>query len=127
MKVSFQSAVGARIRSLREATGMSQRDFAAAARFNATFAGRVERGLQNLTLVAIARVALALDVPVEALFSGIAPGPEVLEVKPRRKLRRKAAAAEAEGSVPGPPPPRRRRASKPKTGGGVEAAPDVDG
>lgn len=87
MASAFQLAVGARIRALREAAGLTQREFADAAALNPAFAGRVEWGLQNLTLNAIGRIAFALGVPVEALFAGIVPEREVLEVKPRSNAR----------------------------------------
>ena len=105
---------------------MSQRDFATAAGLNTAFAGRVERGLQNLTLTAVARVALALDVPVEALFTGIVPGREVLEIKPRRKLRRRVVAAKPPEGEPAPASSKRRRPSK-GTAAGKATAPDAEG
>lgn len=124
MTITFQSAVGARIRALRERSGLSQRDFAAAAGMNAAFAGRVERGLQNLTLVAIARVALALKVPVEAIFAGIEPGRDVLEAKPRRNSRPPAAAAAPITIVPTVSRPRRRR--PPAAAGTTPGKPGTD-
>jgi len=88
MSGPFQNAVGTRVRVLRERSGLTQREFAAMAGFNPAFAGRVERGLQNLTLIALGRIAFTLGVSVATLFKGIEVGADILEVKPRRNARR---------------------------------------
>lgn len=64
-------AVGARIREIRERSGMTQQEFAAAAGMDRNFAGRLERGLQNLSLLSIGRASLALGVAPSEFFEGI--------------------------------------------------------
>lgn len=89
MDEAFLKAVGARIREIREAKGMTQVQFAAAAKFEPSFAGRVERGKQNLTLVALGRSALALEVEISRIFDGIQADAAILESKPRANARPK--------------------------------------
>ncbi|UAJ10623.1 helix-turn-helix domain-containing protein [Glacieibacterium megasporae] len=98
----FYSAVGARIRAIREAAGMTQEEFAAAASMNAAFAGRVERGLQNLSLLTIGRAAIALSVPPAELFRDVQADQSLLRVPSRRKLVRKARAGTAQLPGDGP-------------------------
>lgn len=79
---AFQIEVGARIRALRKQAGMTQRELATAAELNWAFAGRIERGLQNVTLTIIGRIALNLGRPVADLFAGIELSREMLEAIP---------------------------------------------
>lgn len=57
---------------------MTQDKFASDAGFSPAYASRVELGLQNLSLRSIGRIALALKVPITALFEGIEPDPSTL-------------------------------------------------
>lgn len=75
----FYKAVGARVRELRAAAGMTQDALAAATSMNPDFVWRVEAGRQNLSLKTIGRLALALNVPLTALFDGISPDAAVME------------------------------------------------
>ena len=128
MTTAFQLNVGARIRALRERSGLTQREFAARAGFNPAFTGRIERGLQNLTLAGIGRVAMALGVPVAALFDGVALTPKSLEPKPAEEgtpPETKAAvdtALDEPGDHPSMVPPAKgvdkRRKGRPGVGGG---------
>lgn len=64
-------AVGARIRELRERSGLTQQDFAKAAGMKRQYANRVELGLQNLSLRTLSRIALSLDTSMSSLLEGI--------------------------------------------------------
>lgn len=60
--------IGKRIRALRKAQGYSQEDFAAAAQLGRSYAGRVERGEQNISMQSLIQIALTLEVEVGELF-----------------------------------------------------------
>ena len=59
---------GARVRSLREAAGLSQEDLAQRAGLHTTYVSGIERGKRNVGLVNVHRVAGGLGVPVTRLF-----------------------------------------------------------
>jgi transcriptional regulator with XRE-family HTH domain len=48
---------------------MSQEALAEAARLNRSYLSHVENGTANVTLLAVFRIARALEVPLETLFS----------------------------------------------------------
>lgn len=83
MKPSVQIDVGARIRELRVASGMSQERFAAAANIDRGYYGLLERGQVNPALVTLARICVALGVPLVQLFDGIALDEEEVRALPR--------------------------------------------
>ena len=60
--------IGRRIREIRKERGYSQEDFAAAAQLGRSYAGRVERGEQNISMQSIIQIALTLEVEVGELF-----------------------------------------------------------
>lgn len=60
--------IGKRIRAAREKRGYSQEDFAAAAQLGRSYAGRVERGEQNISVQNLIQIALTLDVEVCEFF-----------------------------------------------------------
>jgi transcriptional regulator with XRE-family HTH domain len=62
---------GARLRSLREARGLSQEQLAFNCGLDRTYVGSVERGERNISLINIKRLAASLDVKVEELLTGI--------------------------------------------------------
>lgn len=66
------SVLGARIRELREAAGLSLRQTASRSGLSAGFLSQVERGLSNIALTNLRSVAAVLDVPVSDLFAGSA-------------------------------------------------------
>lgn len=70
MSVDLLSGFGARVRSLREATGASQEDFARAVGIDRAYYGRIERGKQNISLVTAAKIASALEIELTDLFIG---------------------------------------------------------
>lgn len=66
--------VAANVRKHRENIGISQEALAAKAGVHRTYMSQIERGLSNLTIVALARIAKALGVRPEQLL--VSPLPE---------------------------------------------------
>jgi transcriptional regulator with XRE-family HTH domain len=60
--------IGKQIREIRKKLGYSQEDFAAAAQLGRSYAGRVERGEQNISMQSLIQIALTLEVEVGELF-----------------------------------------------------------
>ncbi len=60
---------GNRIRLERERLGISQEELAERSGLHRTYIGGVERGERNLGLLNVLRLALALELPPEALFT----------------------------------------------------------
>ena len=63
--------VGARIRDLREKTGMSLRGFAEHGGLNYNVLSRIERGEQNLTLATLFKIAGLLKTTPARLLRGL--------------------------------------------------------
>ena len=61
-------SLGAAIRSLRRERGMSQESLAGLADIDRSYMSSVERGLRNVSVLNVARIAEALGVPVWELF-----------------------------------------------------------
>jgi transcriptional regulator with XRE-family HTH domain len=61
--------MGWNLRLLRVERGLSQERLALEARIDRAYVGRVERGMENVTIATIEALARALDVPVAMLFS----------------------------------------------------------
>jgi transcriptional regulator with XRE-family HTH domain len=68
MSTSLQKQVGKAIRAHRERLGISQEAFADRIGMHRAYYGAVERGLRNLTLRNIQRIAQGLEVAPAALF-----------------------------------------------------------
>jgi transcriptional regulator with XRE-family HTH domain len=64
----IQISFGKRMRALREAKGISQEKLAELSDLDRTYISSVERGKRNISLLNIARLAKALNVPVRNLF-----------------------------------------------------------
>lgn len=60
--------IGKRIQELRKKRGYSQEDFAAAAQLGRSYAGRVERGEQNISIQSLIQIALTLEIEVGEIF-----------------------------------------------------------
>ena len=60
--------IGLTIRSLRRERGLSQEALAELAHIDRSYMSCVERGLRNVSVLNIARIAAALDVPVRDLL-----------------------------------------------------------
>ena len=65
LKVAF----GETVRKFRTAMGLSQEKLAERANIHRTYIGDVERGLRNIALVNMCRIACALEVPLSSLIS----------------------------------------------------------
>ena len=61
---------GENLRRLRKEKSLSQEQLAFEAQLDRSFVGQVERGERNLSLLSILRLADALKIPPEKLFSG---------------------------------------------------------
>jgi transcriptional regulator with XRE-family HTH domain len=66
-----QRAFGDRVRAAREAAGLSQESLAELAGLHRTYAGSVERGERNLSLINIVRIASALGTDPSDLMRGL--------------------------------------------------------
>src|SRR5581483_313329 len=62
-------AVGSMIRSLRRERGLSQEALADLANIDRSYMSSVERGLRNISVLNIARIAAALNVPLRDLIA----------------------------------------------------------
>lgn len=60
--------IGLAIRELRRERGLSQEALAGLADIDRSYMSGVERGLRNISILNVARIAAALDVPVWELF-----------------------------------------------------------
>lgn len=67
-KKAALKAVGARIRKLREAKGISQEEAARLAGIDRSYYGRIERGLINVSAVFLLKIARMLHCPVGSFF-----------------------------------------------------------
>ncbi|MBN8552192.1 MAG: helix-turn-helix transcriptional regulator [Caulobacterales bacterium] len=59
-----------RLKSLREASGLSQEDLASRSGLDRTYISGCERGIRNPTLVSVERLAGALQVKPAAMLEG---------------------------------------------------------
>lgn len=65
-----QSAVGARIRELRTASGLTQEGLAEASGLHVSYVAQVERGERNPSLKSLLAIADGLGVRLAGLFQG---------------------------------------------------------
>lgn len=63
------TALGLRIRELRNERHMSQEELAFKAGISAAHLGQIERALKNPTVDTVAKIAAAMDVPITTLFT----------------------------------------------------------
>ena len=61
-------ALGAQIRTVRQAKGVSQEDFAARAGISRAYYGSIERGERNVAALNLMKIAATLEVEVGELF-----------------------------------------------------------
>lgn len=62
-------AFGRRVRELRKERGLSQEELAHRAGMHSTYLGGIERGERNPALLNISKIARALRVTIQDLFS----------------------------------------------------------
>lgn len=65
---SFLKRLGARIRELRRRQGLSQEALADLARLDRSYMSGIERGVRNISVLKLEKIAKALDVPVSEFF-----------------------------------------------------------
>lgn len=70
MSDELLKAIGAKVRSIREARGVSQEGFARNVGMDRSYMGKIERGTQNISVVTAAKIAAALGVSLAELFDG---------------------------------------------------------
>ncbi|MFN5514021.1 MAG: helix-turn-helix domain-containing protein [Cyanobacteriota bacterium] len=63
--------LGARIRELRKARGLSQEAFASECGLDRTYVGGIERGERNVALRNLALIAKTLGISMSELLSGL--------------------------------------------------------
>jgi transcriptional regulator with XRE-family HTH domain len=68
MSVKLLASLGATIKKHREASGVSQENFARQIGMDRAYFGRIERGSQNISIVTASRIAEALEINVSDLF-----------------------------------------------------------
>ncbi len=71
MPTDIRSLFGKRIRALRRKLHYSQETLAERCNLHATYIGGIERGLRNVSLINIVRIARGLKVKPGELFRGI--------------------------------------------------------
>lgn len=67
--MDVKEKIGQRIRELREAQGMSQKDLSYAADLDRSYIASVENGQRNISIVNIEKVAIALGVTLKEFFN----------------------------------------------------------
>jgi len=65
--------IGTRIREARRLKGWSQEELADRAGVDRSYMSGIERGVRNLSVLKLARVARALRAPVQTLFGAEGP------------------------------------------------------
>ena len=65
---NWRVIVGRNVKRLRLAKGMTQERLAFAAELDLTYVGGIERGRRNPSLLAMAKIAEALDAPLAELI-----------------------------------------------------------
>jgi len=71
VKQKLQTAIGQRIKKLREDKNIAQQDLAAACDFEKSNMARLEAGKTNPTLYTLKKIAVSLDVPLEKLVNDL--------------------------------------------------------
>lgn len=67
--MDIKQKIGSRIKQLREAAGISQKDISFAADLDRSYIASVENGQRNISIVNIEKIAKALGVTIKVLFS----------------------------------------------------------
>ncbi|MFO0849888.1 MAG: helix-turn-helix transcriptional regulator [Gemmataceae bacterium] len=81
---------GSQLREIREGRGISQEKLADLASLHRTYVSSVERGKNNISLINIERLAVALGVPMRDLMPADAPPskPDVHSTKRKSRVAR---------------------------------------
>jgi transcriptional regulator with XRE-family HTH domain len=67
--VDVKEKIGQRIKKLREASSMSQKDLSYAADLDRSYIASVENGHRNISIVNIEKIATALGVTLKEFFN----------------------------------------------------------
>jgi len=78
------NGLGISIAKRRTELGLSQEQLADKSHVHRTYISDVERGVRNVSILTLERIALALDIPLGALFAWIPPLPQAI-AEPRKK------------------------------------------
>ena len=68
MHMDIKTAIGERIRQLRNEMGISQEEFAERANIDRTYVTRLETGKRNVTIIALQKVINALGSDYQKFF-----------------------------------------------------------
>ncbi|WP_094507798.1 helix-turn-helix domain-containing protein [Brucella thiophenivorans] len=77
--MDVKKIIGWNLRYIRSERGLSQERLALEAQIDRSYVGRVERGMENVTVSTLEAMATALNVPVSALF--VEPQPDAEKPK----------------------------------------------
>src|SRR3954449_9194534 len=77
-EVAVQSALGERLRAIRQLRRKTLKSVASAAGISESFLSQLERGRTNATIATLQRLSTALGIEVSDLFSSTAERPRVL-------------------------------------------------
>lgn len=69
--MDVKEKIGLRIKELREAQGMSQKNLSYAADLDRSYIASVENGQRNISIVNIEKIAIALGVSLKELFNNV--------------------------------------------------------
>jgi len=67
--VDVKLKIGQRIREIREAAKMSQKDLSFAADLDRSYVASVENGQRNISIVNIEKIAIALGITLKEFFN----------------------------------------------------------
>lgn len=77
--------LGASIAKRRAELGLSQEELAELSRVHRTYISDVERGVRNVSILTLERIATALGIPLGALFAWVPISAQQSPPEPRRK------------------------------------------
>jgi transcriptional regulator with XRE-family HTH domain len=79
------AGLGVSIAKRRTELNLSQEELADRAHVHRTYISDVERGVRNVSILTLERIAVALDIPLGVLFAWIPPMSQQGLPEPRRK------------------------------------------
>src|SRR3954451_25378111 len=82
-EVAVQSALGLRLRAIRQLRRKTLKDVATGAGISESFLSQLERGRTNATIATLQRLSTALGIEVSDLFTTNSPRPRVLRAAAR--------------------------------------------